>query len=413
MSLIPLLIPQKGYRGGARVVQTTDSGWATYSLGARLFLSAATNIFDDPQGTAQTRWPADTAHTDLTPNQALPVPAPEGMSTVTKCIKMVNDGTADAPQTVNLTVEASTAYASGVHIYAPTVGGNIVVTAEHTTAHTLGTITAANAGFVRYELATPTVAGEVTLALKFAFAGGTTSTIYVTGADVVVSPILAPHFDGTYPGCAWTSTANASTSTRTASSLVFTTGLPAGLHTAQTVAMRMVPLWNSATTGTPYRTMFTTYDGSAELVMLRKNSSVNSFWSYLVADASSSSVNSGALSYNVGDTHTFVTRTVPGAGGTLDLNRNGTDYAQAATALVASPATSLIVGAREDGTDPADAYIGPAIISPARKSDAWVAAIQASSGAAFGNLNILWSQYMVKGDLLLPLNSNGYGYVKR
>jgi hypothetical protein len=332
------------------------------------------------------------------------------MSTVTKCIKMVNDGTADAPVTANITVVASTAYASGVHIYAPTVGGNIVVTAENGHSFTLGTITTANATFVRYELATPTVAGEVTLALKFSFAGGTASTIYVTGADVVASPILTPHFDGSYPNCAWTGTPNESTSTRTKSSLFFASGLPSALEAAGTIAMRVTGLWPGNIALAQYIWALAPAAGAATYVRMWKSGADNKVYARYYDGHNHDSASDSKAAWAAGEAHNYVVRWAGAA--TVDLNTDGTSAAQGAVDATAGALTKLLLGVAQDGSSGTASYIGPALISPERKSDAWVAAIQANGGQAFGNLSQLWQSFMVAGDLLIPLASDGTAYLK-
>src|SRR5690606_19592475 len=121
---------------------------------------------------------------------------------------------------------ASKDYQEAIHIYAPTVGGTITVTADvynsgaYVRTVAVGTIASANGSFVRFSGKVTTAAsGENQILWKFAFAGGTPSTIYVTAGHGVQESTLTPAFDGTRQGCTWSSTAHASTSSRAVSTL--------------------------------------------------------------------------------------------------------------------------------------------------------------------------------------------------
>jgi hypothetical protein len=100
------------------------------------------------------------------------------------------------------------------------------------------------------------------------------------------------------------------------------------------------------------------------------------------------------------------------AADTVDLNVGGTNTAQQIGLGAPVFAGPLAIGCDAAGNNQTPVYIGPVIISPTRKSDAWVTAIQAGSGTTYDNLNTLWGM-MASGDLLLPLDRNGYGWVKR
>lgn len=176
----------------------TDTGHRRYGIG-RQFRPAATNLIPDREGALAdgTFWPADTAHTDTTANLAPPIPLPSELQEqgVTKCLKFVNDGTADAPETATVAVTASKDYFTSLYVYAPTLGGNLTITAENGHTFSVAALTGANAGWVRYSVKSATVALETTLKLKFAFAGGTPSTVYVTAAQLVQEPVLSEFFN--------------------------------------------------------------------------------------------------------------------------------------------------------------------------------------------------------------------------
>lgn len=101
-------------------------------------------------------------------------------------------------------------------------------------------MTAVNSSFVRYAASFTIAAGENQLTVQLINRLGT-GTFYVTGAVLEKSPFPTPYFDGNTHDCAWTGTPNASTSTRTVSSLILPspwTTLPA----AGTIAARCIPL---------------------------------------------------------------------------------------------------------------------------------------------------------------------------
>ncbi len=397
-------------RGQAqRVLPTTDSGWKTYGNG-RLFLPAATNLCTDPQGTAQTFWPSDTANTDITPNVAVPVAVP-GNPLITKCLQLVNDGTADAPVTVNLTVVASTSYNSSIYVYAPTLGGNLTITVENGHTFSLAALTAANSGFVPYSVQSNTVAGEVVLGLKLTFAGGTASTVYVTGCDVVAASVATPHFDGTYDACAWTGTANASTSTRAISLLNYSSSFATFAAGSATIGARTVPLW-AGNSGT----------GTHGIVAVESSTPGNPNW-YIgkratntwraAAENGAQFINSAALSFAAGTAHSLVGRFSDSAN-TIDLIHDGTAVVQGTTAYSVPTQGLLLVGATgSNGAAPAAAYVGPAFFSPSRLTDAEAVTLDAMllAGASGLSLFRFFRERSYTNTLILGLNGDSVGYL--
>jgi len=389
-------------KGRARIVlPTTDAGYKSYGAG-RLPLPAATNLCPDPQGTALTFWPSDTANTDFTANQALPIPIP-GQPLITKCLKMVNNGTADAPVTANITVIASTSYNSSIYVYAPTLGGNLTITDEVGHTFTLAALTVANAGWVLYGVRANTVAGEVTKRLKFTFAGGGASTVYVTGFNPVASTVLTPYFDGTYSGCAWTGAADASTSTRTVSGLIYPAGTSYG--GIGTFACRFKPLYSSAAIGGVYSFLLNANGKAVQLYFFNGNSRM------VGSLAAGAMITPAAVNtFNANTTHHTVFRW---DATNLDLSFDGSDTARVAHGSSIATLTELDIGFQNAvaGRE-ARAYMGPAIVSPARKSDAWGVAIQYDSGVAFSDPMRLFRDFMDVGDVLFPLSGDSVGYMK-
>jgi hypothetical protein len=389
------------------VSATSDTGYETYLAGSgRLFLGGGTNLCVDPQGTAQTFWPTDTAHTDITPNFDVPV-AVTGHAELTKCLKLVNDGTADAPVTANVTVSASISYHSSIYVYAPTLGGNLTITVENGHTFSLAALTGTNAGFVRYNVQSNTVAGEVVLGLKFSFAGGGASTVYVTGFCPIAATVLTPYFDGstndslnpsTY---AWTGTAHASTSVRAGSVLRYSSMI----GNVGTIAARVIPL------GAGNDSMLQVLLGAGtaagnRLLLLKSNVNV---WR-LVRDAAT--LSSAGLSFAGGTAHSLVARW---SASTLDLTHDGTIVAQGADASVYDGTGSISVGVYPyDLTTGPGTYIAAAAFSPSRITDAETAALDTLlTGAGVTGYDVykFFADRGYHGTLVLPLESNATGYV--
>jgi hypothetical protein len=155
--------------------------------------------------------PATAVYTD----QPLPLPLDLPLGSPRSCVKLINAGGAVDTSTADIPVNASTDYHTSLHIYAPTLGSTLTVTAETGHTFTVATVSAANADWARYDVDAPTVAGETTLHLKFAFAGGTESIVYVVGVLVAPEGVLRDYFDGSFANSAWVDTPNASASTYT------------------------------------------------------------------------------------------------------------------------------------------------------------------------------------------------------
>ena len=379
------------------VFPTTDQGYKLYGPG-RLMLPAGTCLCPDPQGTALTFWPADTANTDFTANFAVPLAVPDN-PLITKCLKMVNNGTADAPVTANMVVVASTSYNSSLYVYAPTLGGNLTITAENGHTFTVAALTGASAGWTRYSVQSNTVAGEVVLGLKFSFAGGTASTVYVTGCNPVASSVLTPYFDGTYPDCSWSGAANASTSVMAASGLTYNAGTWL-VNTAGTIAGRLAPLF-AGNDGLWHYLIHS----NIRLVDIDKYGAGN-LGIDLTATKDSSVI---AAPTAIGAVSSFVGRWANGA--TLDFRLNGTNAAQDAAVTAIDALTSINIGTQETPARPCQAYIGPLAISPSRITDAETAYLDAGLTAGWGGLELFrFFRERNYNALILPLQDSSVGY---
>lgn len=381
------------------VLPTTDSGYKTYGPG-RLFLPAATCLCVDPQGTAATFWGTSTDHTALTPNTAVPLTVTDS-PLITKCLRLVNDGTADAPVTANITVVASTAYNSSIYVYAPTLGGNLTITDEVGHTFTLAALTAANAGWVRYSVQANTVAAEVTKSLKFTFAGGTESTVYVTGYNPVASAVLTPYFDGGMQNCAWTGTANASTSTRAVSLLQYAnTGFATAA--ALTFGCRFSPLGAGTSVTAQCPSVGFTWNATHKCNMTEYAGAVFT----TMRDASGATDIAQVFTSTPGTLHTAIARTLHGS--TLDLTVDGTAAAQVANPRVPT-LTSLPLNTNNNS---ASGYQGPVFWCPARITDAETVLLDAGLTAGWGGLELFrfFRERGYANTLILPLEGDSVGY---
>jgi hypothetical protein len=262
-----------------------------------------------------------------------------------------------------------------------------------------------------------------------ALAGGTTyvygmfrcygidngDTIDITIDDVLIekSSVLTPYLDGSYPGCAWTETAHASTSVRTVSALTITGGLPAGLTAAGTIAAQFATLYagNDSVAhqmwgiGCVTSGWIQVTKGSANVLNARLN------------DGANRTTGNVSVSWAAGALNSNVTRWTSSA--TLDNNINGTDNTQAvvAAAPIGTPTFySDIDVYLSSGSASKFMYLGPVIISPTRWSDADTTSFQANRASLWPDPVALYNWlkgHGYAGSLLLPLDGDSVGYLVR
>lgn len=218
-------------------------------------------------------------------------------------------------------------------------------------------------------------------------------------AEVLVekSSILTPTFNGAYDDCAWTGAAHASTSTRTKSDL---RGTLSGFGTQGTIAFRFVPLVSSTAAG--YQHFFRDAQNGDKFYSFLGSTT---FYFGVFIGGGWRTANRSLGAFDANSVHRIVGRW---GTGTQDINADGNDGAQGTyPGLPAAPSTWVI-----GSTAPPASYIGPGLISPYRKSNAWTAAIQANGGAAYSDLAGLARDFMEIGDLLIPLQDSGTAYLK-
>lgn len=399
---------------GTLVAPTTDTGYRTYGSGGRLFLPAATNYVTNPSFETDTD---ANGLADGCSNISYSGNATITTSRVTGRLggyaqRVVRGGTSGyallaytganssvSPGdvlTVSAYIKAALSLSGGAKV------GMYLVFADNAGANKGGAVSVditACADWTRFAVTGTAPAGTEKFSFRVgggadpALASGDSFTIDIDDACLTKSSVLTPYFDGTYPDCAWTGTANASTSTRTASGLYYASPWTT-VPWAGTIAGRGVPLGaNTAYSTEDLAGLYATT--TAKAVLGHKGGKRNMNVGTEATSAATFAENSVNVSVGRWD-----------AAGTY-LNFNGTDAtAGAAPTNIGAAIDRLYIG----GAGPY--YEGPKIFSPYRKSNAWTAAIQANSGAAYNDLMGLWEYFMEPGDLLIPLQSNSNAYLK-
>ena len=401
------------------VVPTTDTGYRYYGPG-RLFLPATTNLVPDPQGVLAngTFWPASTAHTTVTANLAPPIPLPDELlaAGLTKCLSMVNDATADVPNTAVLTVVVSKDYWASLYVYAPTIGGTLTITTQATGASTIATIAVANAGWTRYIVKHTTGGAETTLHLHFSFAGGTASTVYVSGAQIAQDMAPTPFFCGLMPACAWAGTVNASASTRTGSELIYPLS-SALTNAAGTIALRTVPLY-AGDDGLDQHRLLVVANAAADNYTLGLRKTSGNVWRFTLMDGTPAPVSSAAVSFAAGTTHSIVARynatssNLTTDGTAADQVTHGRTLA-IGTSFAVHPVAAYAGGAANYHNG--DHYIGPYTFSPYDIGVTNTATLDAmlTAGATALDLFRFFRERSYWNTLVLPLVADSLGYIVR
>lgn len=230
------------------------------------------------------------------------------------------------------------------------------------------------------------------------FVAGIHMDVVVDRACVTKSSYPTPYFDGDTvddnDSCAWTGDANESTSTRDGSSLVFTTadGFP-DLGTLGTIAGTFaipvagdVSSWNYPYTCGPGSASTVLKDSLFGVRGQRYNGSTQKGTGFISTET-----------WAADSRHSFVHRFPDN--GTQQFNLDGTDASSVAQAGSYQTFLELYIGAAS-GQIGSNIHVGNLLFSPSTKPNAWVTAIQANSGAAFGNVYRLKREFMAPGDAL-------------
>lgn len=421
---LPLLF-NKRFPGATLVSPTTDTGWATYLNGSRLFLPAATNYCTNPSFEIFTAGLAN-GWTETKTATGTPVYSEVGGRLGGSAQRIQYTGVAGDTPDKYLQIGSSSAVASfapgdsayeSFYVKGATAGCTLYV---HLVARTsvgayLGqadqAVTLTN-DWVRWAVLYSNLPANTSFVQSTVYVSGIGDgdTIDITIDDVLIekSSVLTPYGDGFYSGWAWSSTPDASTSVRTVSSLVD----PAGAYVVDasgTVFLRFVPLW-AGNNGVLHEILSIRDSGdTADAVRIYKDT--DNKVKLRLAGAGAKTIDSAAQSFAANSSHVLVARWKNGdeAGPVLDLNLDGTTVAQVVNDQTITVG-KIVLG--RGATNVGTSYLGPCGFAPSYKSDAWVTAIQANSGAAYSDLRALYRRFMSAGDLLLPLSQDGRGYLK-
>lgn len=253
---------------------------------------------------------------------------------------------------------------------------------------------AANGEWTRYSVTYSTLpAGTTSIATALyvsTWGAGDSYSVDVDDIMVEKAPYLMPYFDGSYTDerASWSGTAHASTSVAALSVLTFNSGWDTAMNTAGTIAARVVPLFSNSVAQVG-RIVYAQSAADQQRVFCY----INSGTAYMgVQDAGgATSANLSGRTWAADSQNHLVGRW---SASTIDLNFNGVAATQAAHARV--PDATKVTFANSGSA----VYVGPIVYSAARKSDAWVTAIQANDGAAYSNLARLKTEFMEPGDKL-------------
>lgn len=426
------------------VVPTIDSGYKSYGAG-RLFLPAATNLCKHPSFEIDTDvdgmsdgWyigsatVTGTVVTTRIPGrtggyaQRAQYTGVAGDAAGNKVFRIQRD-TGDVGEVAPGDVVTISVYAKGAvsgmtinaYIESWTAAGGWIATDAGPVAVTL------NAGYTRYSFTSPAL-GATSSRLTFMLlisSIGTGDTIDITIDDVLIekSSVLTPYFDGSYPDCAWTGTAHASTSTRAASALTVPIGGSFGTTGVGTVALRAAAIYASSGGVPQYAPLAGMYKASGAVTNRKFVYSRTDLETAVIEgyDGTHNPAASVSDAFAVGSPRTIIGRF---SGTKLDIMVNGTAGAQADDTLTVSGIDTLSLGAFAAfaGAWATSAfanatYIGPLAISPSRITDAQTVIVDAGLTAGWTGLDLFraFRDWGYVNTLILPLGSDSTGYVVR
>ena len=232
------------------------------------------------------------------------------------------------------------------------------------------------------------------------------NTIDVTFDDMLISKAVAsPYFDGGYSGCAWAGAANASTSTRTASSLSYAAPVE-DIADEGTVALLWYP--DFASTNATVEDYLLSSDGTGPLRIGRND--IGWVWAAFGTDGSSDIAHLAVVpAWAAGNPlHTIVRWDSEVA---VDINHEGQDASQVPTSGYAVGWRNLIFPTRA-GAGNYSGRIGLAIVSRTCQTDKWKDALQANAGAAYAHPVALFFHALAGGDTIYPFGPGSRGYTK-
>jgi hypothetical protein len=216
------------------------------------------------------------------------------------------------------------------------------------------------------------------------------------------SSILTPYFSGDSPDCSWSGAANASTSVRAASVLVYPSLNSLGFGSALTLAMSATPL-----TGPSVYVGYldSSATGYSDWDFLLHHSQTYGGPHLAINRIAANQILAKPTTSVPGTAWSWVGRVVGGS--MMDLMVDGSAAAQAATAITPTFANPTRVGLG------ASAYIGPVALCPSRITDLETAQLDAmlTAGARGIDLFKWFKDKHYDGTLILPLEGDSRGYI--
>lgn len=374
---------------------TTDTGWRSYGAGGRLFLPAATNYCTNPVAAVDTvGWTVNGAGSSASRQVGV---TPLG-DTFMRLVRGSTNSELRGPYVVSAAGEVWTisAWVRGT----PGVPASLALVNWYSGTGNAAVNFTLTDTWVRVSATGPAVVddGHPNRTMFVRFTGGTAGDVLeVVGMQAEKSPFPTPYFDGSTANCAWTGTPNASTSTRAVSVLAYP---PLGdiMPMQGTIAGRMTHL-GPVSAGSQHCSLAGFY-GSSPFGNVRAYLTQSAGRPRMWVSGESTSVTSP----DAGVPYSVVGRWTEA---NVQLNHDGVDQPQSVNPVVGLATSNIAVGQA-----PLGGYVCPVLISPTRKSDAWVTAIQANSGAAYNDPVRLYREFMSPGDMLIPLQGDSRAYKK-
>jgi hypothetical protein len=400
-----------------KVSPTTDTGFREYGSAGRLPLPAATNYVTNPTSAVNVTdfWNTMTDVT-LTRDTNPGVPFPAGISSCMKVVFADTGATRSLYTDTAIAVSANEVYTISVYCYVPSmaVAGSLLLRINTLLTGTLvrSTLTmmtpTVGTGFVRYS-GTVTIAasGENQIQPRIVFTTGSSSTSYWTGFQLEKAAAASPYFDGGTHDCAWTGAANASTSTRTATGLIYPTGAWVGAN--GTTSLRAAPLWAGNDSGNHW--FVAAIDGGNQIRFDVGKNSTNAWFSRMSNGGKASTLDASAVA--AGSLNSLVGRYAGIA--SCDVRANGTNGAQDTIGATTVTVTAIVIGDRGQADRPALAYLSNVSICPSRLTDAESVTLDAmqTAGASAADIVRWFRTGGYVNTLVIPLagDSNAYQIV--
>jgi hypothetical protein len=394
--------------GGIPFLPTTDTGFKAFSAdgASRLFLPALTNYVTNPRLVDGN---ADGLADGFTLSGAAGAPVysvtANGDGTFTQRIRYTGvAGDNNATVTLLGAASAAASFAQNDPVTVSKVisalaltgcAASVIVQCLSDADAVLSTDTVAVAATGRFSVtksAAPATTSKTAGGIRFTGVdAGDVIDISFTAPTRTKTAYPVPYFDGfmTANRCSWSGSADASTSVVAASDLRFPVGSLFGA--AMTVAARVDALHTAAYQTNDYWLI----DTNSKVIF---GAGWNSAWKATLVYGATATISTTQV-WTPGTPKHVVWRY---DGTTMDMNLSGTTIAQVPHAL----GPPVGVGTHFKLSSVLSRQLGTLVLSPTRKPDSWVTAIQANNGAAYDDVARLFFEFMASGDAMV-VHANG------